>query len=216
MTVVSGAHDLKTDIFLEACVDSVESAVRAAHQGAHRLELCANLHLDGTTPEEDQIRAVLRAVEIPVKVMIRPRGGDFRYSATEFSHMVYTIERCKTLGVPEIATGVLHDDNSLDVDRISQLAAAAHPMTVTIHKCIDLVPDIFAAIRQLKSVPNITHILSSGQAATAWEGRDRLKQLLSACGNDLVLIAAGNVTQENLLDLISATGIHTYHGRKIV
>jgi copper homeostasis protein len=121
-------------ILLEACVDSMEAAIAAEQRGAHRLELCANLHLDGTTPDPGLIAAVLKAVKIPVKVMIRPRGGDFIYTDAEFMEMLASISKCKAFGVEEIATGILQRDHSLDIDRIRILAEAASPMYLTIHK----------------------------------------------------------------------------------
>ena len=51
---------------LEVCVDSAESAVRAAAGGATRLELCANLVIGGTSPDEDLFRMVRERVDIPV------------------------------------------------------------------------------------------------------------------------------------------------------
>ncbi|HLF64850.1 MAG TPA: copper homeostasis protein CutC [Saprospiraceae bacterium] len=203
-------------IILEACVDSVESAASAEAHGAHRLELCANLHLDGTTPDSDLIRLVISSVQIPVKVMIRPRGGDFVYSEAEFKEMLDAIEVCKTLGVPEIVSGILRKDNTLDVDRLKILAQTAHPLPVTIHKCIDLVPDVFEAIEELKQIHGVRSILSSGQASTASQGAGMLKKMLLACGERLTLIVAGKVTQQILPELIVTLDATEYHGRQII
>ena len=58
---------------LEVCVDSVESAASAARGGATRLELCANLVIGGTSPDEDLFHMVRERVDIPVRVLLRPR-----------------------------------------------------------------------------------------------------------------------------------------------
>ena len=41
---------MAADFVLEACVDSLDSALAAKEGGATRLELCANLLIGGTTP----------------------------------------------------------------------------------------------------------------------------------------------------------------------
>ena len=64
----------------EACVETLEQAVIAERKGADRLEFCAYLAFDGLTPAPDLVKAVLNVVNIPVRVMIRPRNGNFVYN----------------------------------------------------------------------------------------------------------------------------------------
>jgi copper homeostasis protein len=70
-------------ILVEACVDSIESALAAARGGAHRIELCANLIEGGTTPSAGTLAVCRSRLDVPIFVLLRPRGGDFLYSAAE-------------------------------------------------------------------------------------------------------------------------------------
>jgi len=72
-------------VIVEAAVESVDDALAAVAGGADRLELCADLNSGGTTPPSPLIAAVREKVELPILVMIRPRGGDFVYSEDELS-----------------------------------------------------------------------------------------------------------------------------------
>ena len=90
----------------EACVESTDQAVNAEINGADRIELCKNLDLDGLTPEMDIIQNTMKSVNIPVKVMIRPRAGNFIYSHDEIKSMEQDIDLCKKLNVPEVVIGI--------------------------------------------------------------------------------------------------------------
>ena len=81
----------------EVCVDSVDSAVAAEQGGATRVELCAALLEGGLTPSAGTIAITRAQVSIGLQVMIRPRGGDFLYSDTEFASMKHDIELAKQL-----------------------------------------------------------------------------------------------------------------------
>ena len=83
----------------EACVETFEEAVSAAKKGADRIELCADLQLDGLTPSFELMQRTCSTLKIPVMVMIRPRGGGFVYSEEEINQMKTDIDKAKKAGV---------------------------------------------------------------------------------------------------------------------
>ncbi|MGE5093307.1 MAG: copper homeostasis protein CutC, partial [Bacillota bacterium] len=89
---------LTGSVLVEACVDSLDSALAAEAGGAGRLELCDNLAEGGTTPSAGMIAACREAVGMPLFVLIRARGGDFVYSEAEADLMVYDVGVARELG----------------------------------------------------------------------------------------------------------------------
>jgi copper homeostasis protein len=105
---------------IEICVDSTSSAIAAAENGAHRVELCSDLLEGGITPSYGLIKRTtisLKPFNCLVMVMIRPRGGDFCYSEEEMECMKLDIEACKTLGVHGVVFGVLSPDGTVNVEQ---------------------------------------------------------------------------------------------------
>jgi len=200
----------------EACVETLDEALMAQTNGADRIELCSRLDLDGLTPEEDLIKACQDQLKIPIKVMIRPRSGDFIYTESELKDIYKSISLCKSLGIPEIVFGAETISYDLDLNIISEIAVRAYPMPVTIHKVIDRVRNPILDILKLKHFRNVKSILSSGQANTAEEGIDNLIKMKSACANRFTLIAAGKITRDNIDSLHAKLDLKEYHGRKIV
>ncbi|NNK89415.1 MAG: copper homeostasis protein CutC [Saprospiraceae bacterium] len=203
------------EYFLESCIESLDEAVISQQNGAHQLELCSRLDLDGLTPSIDLLRQILKHVDIPVKVMIRPHHNGFEYSETDSILIRHQINTFKTHNINGIVFGALKDKR-LDLELISEVAKWASPLDVTIHKAIDLCEYPLEEITKLKNFPNIKYILSSGQKAEAIKGIDMLTKMKKACGHKLQLIVAGKVTQENLQYLHKKIGAEYYHGRKVV
>ena len=72
---------------LEIACFNYESALIAEESGAHRIELCENMNLGGTTPNYVLAVRVREKLSIKMHVIIRPRGGDFVYTDEEFVEM---------------------------------------------------------------------------------------------------------------------------------
>ena len=108
---------------LEVCADSVCSAVNAARGGADRIELCSALPLGGLSPDEDLFCMVRERVDIPVRVLLRPRAGDFLYDEDEFELLCRQASRFAGLGADGIVIGMLNPDGTLDAERMSALMA---------------------------------------------------------------------------------------------
>lgn len=204
-----------TEPILEACVDSLEGAILAANNGAHQIELCSRLDLDGLTPDIKLVEAVISSVNIPIKVMLRNRGGDFCYDTAEIEAMKISLLRLLQLNVQGIVFGALNVDNTINVNITQEICALTNGIPVTFHKAIDSCPDIIKAVSQLKKT-DVQFILSSGGKDTASYGAQMIKNMISTAGNSMTIIAAGGITSQNLYGLHKLIQGRYYHGKKIV
>ena len=100
-------------IILEACVETIQQGLLAEKNYADRIEFCHRLDLGGVTPDHELIRTAVKTIKIPLKILIRPRGGDFIYSDSEVDKMKSDIKYCKSIGVEEVVLGALNKNLSL-------------------------------------------------------------------------------------------------------
>ena len=199
-------------VLVEACVDSVLSALAAERGGAKRLELCANLFDGGTTPSAGMISAVKIAVRIPVYVLIRPRGGGFVYSDEEVGVMRLDVEASRMLGADGVAIGALTRDARVDVERVKLLVAGAAELPVTFHRAFDLARDLDEAAEAL-AANGVSRVLTSGAATRAIDGAERIGALVRGWSGELEIMAGGGVREENVRELVNRTGVHEVHVR---
>jgi len=193
------------------CAESLEAAQAADCGGADRIELCSNLSIGGVTPEFDLAADVIRAVAIPVYVLIRPRGGDFVYSTAEFGEMKRQIERIKLSGAAGVVTGVLLPDGRVDVERSRALVSQARPMAVTFHRAFDETPDLKEALESVILV-GADSLLTSGGETDVLTGANSIASLVKLAGGRIQIIAGGGLRLETLLEVVRRTGVSALHG----
>lgn len=202
-------------ILLEACVGCYKEAKKAELQGAERIELCDNLGEGGTTPSYGTIYLATQNINIPIAVIIRPRGGDFVYSNDEFEIMKKDIVICKELGVETVVFGILNKENKIDIERTKELIDLASGLKVTFHMAFDEIDDKFEALNQLISM-NVDRVLTKGCKTCALDGKNTLKNLVEKSDNRITILVGGGVTYKNYKELSNYIGCNEMHGSKIV
>jgi len=213
------------NVLVEICAPSVEAARLAAERGAGRIELCSRLEVGGVTPPHADILSLVQGVDalkIPVNVLIRPREGDFVYNAAEIDQMMDDIHYCGSAGVNGVVIGALNRGGGVNKRLCRSMIALAHSygMSVTFHRAIDSARNIDKALDAVLHL-GVDRILTSGGAASAWEGREVIKRMVQRVaalypeGAGPKILAGAGITFANAAPLVSVTGVSEIHGSRI-
>lgn len=199
-------------ILVEACVDSLASALAATTGGAERLELCGGLVEGGLTPSAGMVGMVRERVDAALHILIRPRGGDFLYDSDEVQVMLADIDLAMRLGADGVVIGALLPDGTVDAEITRRMIEAARPMSVTFHRAFDLTRDAAEALDALVEL-GVERVLSSGQAESAEAGIPVLQQLVIHSTGRIVVLAGGGITEGNAARIVKETGVAEIHVR---
>ena len=178
---------------LEITVDSLASARAAIAGGADRLELCSALAVGGLTPYTELLRQIRQESDIRIRCLIRPRAGDFLYTAEEIRMMEDQIRHLRTHGADGFVIGCLDADGNPDVRAMEPLLNAAEGTGLTLHRCIDVSRDPAETYRTAGKAGFDT-VLTSGAAGTCLAGIEtigRMLELRDTVGGPEVLIGCG-------------------------
>lgn len=223
-------------VILEVCVDSAEGLAEAVAGGADRIELCSGLELGGLTPSTG-LMALAARCGVPVVAMIRPRAGDFAWSGTEVAMMEAEIAAVRAAGLAGVVLGASLPDGRLDVPVLRRLVAAAlgaegdrflqgnrdgarsgsepeferipRASELVLHRCIDLAPDMGAALEAAVEL-GFHRILTSGGEVTAEAGAARIAALVAQAAGRITVMPGSGVTPANAA-LLKGLGIGEIH-----
>ena len=198
---------------LEVCVDSYASAMAAISGGADRLELCSALAVGGLTPSPALLHQIREVSNIPVRCLMRTRGGDFLYTPEEIRQMAMEIRMLKETGADGFVIGCLDADGHLDKEATKPLLEAAEGTGLTLHRCIDVSRDPCKTYRDAATL-GIDTILTSGGAGSCLKGMETIRQMIALreeMNGPEVLIGAGvkaSVIAEFLAKVPGARAFH--------
>lgn len=174
------------------------------------MELCGNLIIGGTSPGAALFRQVRKHTDLKVRVLLRPRFGDFCYDEYEFAMMREDVEMYRDLGADGIVTGILKPDGTLDVERMRELIEIADDMDVALHRAFDVCRNPQETLEQAVEL-GIKTILTSGQKNSAWEGRDLIKELAAQSAGRIEILVGAGISPEIIEKLVPYTGATSYH-----
>ncbi|MCA0013064.1 copper homeostasis protein CutC [Mesorhizobium sp. B292B1B] len=195
---------------IEICVEGIDGLLAAQAGGADRVELCASLVEGGITPSLGTVRAALDQAIVPFHVMVRPRGGDFLYSETEYRSMLADVAALRDLGVSGVVFGCLTAQGTIDERRMSELTEAAGGLNVTCHRAFDMTRDPAEALEALIRC-KVGRVLTSGQRDTAMEGLSLLADLVRQGGDRIVILGCGGLDLGNIAEVRQRTGLSEMH-----
>lgn len=203
-------------ITIESCCTSLEQALAAQSRGANRIELCIDLSVGGITPTHDLIRETVSQLSIPVNVLVRDaKCLDFVYDDEALHRMENDIAFCRQTGAAGVVIGALLPDGRIDIPAMRRLMDAAQQLSVTFHRAFDVCTEPpHVALEKVIDL-GCARLLSSGQAANAWEGRTVLAAMVEQAAGRLIVMPGCGVRPDNLEALRNATHAVEFHGTAI-
>ena len=195
---------------LEICANGIKSLRNAMDGCAQCVELCEALETGGLTPSFSTLAKALEISFIPIRVLIRPRPGDYTYDAEEIDLMTTDIMLCKKLGFEGVVVGALNDKGLLDVETVKTLMQAGDGLKFTFHRAIDACVKPFEAMEQLIDL-GFDKVLTSGGKPTAEEGIPMIAEMQLRYGDRIHIMPGGGINLGNVMDIVNQTGVTHCH-----
>ena len=201
---------------VEVVASTPEDVLAAAKGGAHRVEFCSHLASGGLTPGRELAMLAFeqaRSAGLGFRVLVRPREGNFVYSALEKKAMLREAEGFLALGVDRVVTGSLTSNGEIDVPFLKSLRDSVGMDRVVFHRAIDEAGASPLCIQQLCDA-GAEGVLSSGGMPKAVDGANTIQKM---CASGLSVVAGAGVLPEHVPALVEA-GVEGIHAscRKLV
>lgn len=201
-------------IDIEICIGCTDpqtlqaDCAAASDGGAASIELCRDMSRQGLTPQIADLRIARRSFpRAGLFPMIRPRAGDFDYSAAEIAMMGEQIAAAAGEGADGVVFGVVRDGKP-QVAALEILVAVArgHGLRTTFHRAFDALDDHIAGLEALIAL-GADRVMTSGtpwgSGASAADGAARLAQLIEQAGQRVEIVLGGGIGAAMLPGLLN-------------
>ena len=197
-------------LVLEVIACSVADAVAAARGGAHRLEVISHFEVGGLTPTLDLVRKIRSAVNLPLRVMLRESEGYEVMDEAEVTRLGVKARELGAMGVEGVVLGFLRR-GKVDLELTKRILAQAPHLKATFHHAFDETEDRLRAIRELRRLPQIDRVLTSGGTTDLAEQINSLSAYARAADGEIRILAGGGMDAARIKAIRDATPIREFH-----
>lgn len=200
---------------LEVIVTSPEEAAQAELYGADRLELVRSLEDGGLTPQIDVVRAVVEAVSIPVRVMVRERNSMSIADAEELLRLQEAARSFFALPIDGLVLGFIAGA-VIDIENLRQVLAAVPHSRVTFHRAFERVRSPRASLQILKRLRQIDRILVRLHDNTGGVRISDLVQWQKLAAPEIEFIVGLGLERSNILRVREQVELSEVHAGRLV
>jgi len=194
---------------LEVCIDNLAGLDACIKGNADRIELCSSLIHGGLTPETDLMRHASNSA-IPVRMMVRPKSGNFHYSSQNVRQMKDDIDMARSFGFEGVVFGATLVNGIIDQIFLEELITHAFGLKKTLHRAIDTISDPVGAVSMAINL-GFDCVLSSGGYDTANEGLLILKEMHSIARGKIEIMPGSGVNPENAQKIAKSSNFNWIH-----
>ncbi|GGY24484.1 copper homeostasis protein CutC [Streptomyces omiyaensis] len=198
---------------LEVIALDEQDAVAAQTGGADRLELVTDMAADGLTPSTAGFTAIRRAVDIPLRVMLRLADGFAAGDAADLDALVGRATELRAAGADEFVLGFLAPSGEPDLVAVERLIAVLDGARWTFHRAIDRAADRDGLRKRLADLPGLDTYLTAGAAAGVDAGLPVLEAEAARAGEpgyEPQILVGGGLRLDHLPRL-RAAGLTAFH-----
>ncbi|MFD4374015.1 copper homeostasis protein CutC [Streptomyces sp. NPDC058486] len=195
---------------LEVIALDEQDAVAAQTGGADRLELVTDMAADGLTPSTATFTAIRRAVDIPLRVMLRLADG---FAAGDIDALAGRAAELRAAGADEFVLGFLTPAGEPDLVAVERLIAVLDGARWTFHRAIDRAADRDVLRKRLADLPGLDTYLTAGAPGGVDDGLPVLEAEAARTGEpgyEPQILVGGGLRLDHLPRL-RATGLTAFH-----
>ena len=194
---------------LEVCIDNLAGLEACIEGNADRIELCSSLIQGGLTPTVELMKQASES-KIPLRIMVRPKSGNFHYSPSDLDQMKKDIDMAHSFGFEGVVFGATLSNGCIDQAILEKLVEHASELKKTLHRAIDTISKPVSAVKIATDL-GFDCILSSGGAKTAHDGLSVLKEMHTKALGKIEIMPGSGVNPENAQKIAMSSSFNWIH-----